>query len=100
MFVTVGSMENAEAIARTLIEDHLAACVNILPKIRSFYRWEGKVVDDEELLLVIKTRAPLFKDLKKRILELHAYELPEVISLDISMGNDPYLEWIASETET
>lgn len=96
--VTVGNLENAETIARTLVEEHLAACVNIIPKIRSVYRWEGKVVDDEELMLFIKTKATQFNNLKSRILELHAYDLPEIISLDITMGHDPYLEWIVSET--
>jgi periplasmic divalent cation tolerance protein len=97
VFVTAGNMENAENMARTLVEERLAACVNIVPRIRSFYRWEGKIVDDEELLLLIKTRIDLFDPLRERVLALHAYELPEVVALTMEKGHQPYLDWIEGE---
>ncbi|MHC4944861.1 MAG: divalent-cation tolerance protein CutA [Planctomycetota bacterium] len=99
VLVTVGNMENAEKIAHTLVDEHLAACVNVVPEVRSFYRWEGKVADDRELLLIIKTRSRLFDRLKDRVLALHEYELPEVIGLGIEKGHQAYLDWIAKETE-
>jgi periplasmic divalent cation tolerance protein len=99
VLVTAGNMENAEKIARALVEDRLAACVNVIPEIRSFYRWEGKIADDRELLLVIKTQAGLFDKLKERVLALHGYDLPEVIGLSIEKGHQAYLDWIAEETD-
>lgn len=98
VFVTAGNMENAENIARTLVEERLAACVNIVPRIRSFYHWEGKIVDDEELLLLIKSRSELFDELREKVLDLHAYELPEVVAVTISQGHQTYLDWIEGET--
>ena len=98
VLVTVGFLENGEKIARTLVAEQLAACVNIVPGIRSFYRWEGKVTDDTELLLLIKTKAALFDALKERVLALHSYDLPEVVALSIEKGHEPYLDWIDGET--
>ena len=100
VYVTAGSMENAETIGKTLVEEHLAACVNVVPGIRSFYRWEGKVADDSELLLIMKTRAERFDELKARVLDLHAYDLPEIVGLPIEMGHEAYLDWIRDETRS
>ena len=99
VFVTVGAMENAERIGKALVEERLAACVNVVPGIRSFYRWEGRVADDGELLMIIKTRSALFDALKGKILELHAYDLPEIVAMDIEKGHEPYLAWIEEETK-
>jgi len=98
VFVTAGDMETAEKIGKVLVEERLAACVNVVPGIRSFYRWEGRVVDDGELLLIIKTQSSRFEALKARVLGLHTYDLPEIVGLPIEMGHEAYLDWIRTET--
>jgi periplasmic divalent cation tolerance protein len=94
----VASAEDAERIAEALVERELAACVNVLPGVRSFYRWKGALQRDEERLLVIKTRAERFDALREALLALHPYELPEVLALPIVAGHAPYLEWIGAGT--
>ena len=94
VLVTAGSHENAGLIARTLVEEHLAACCSILPGVRSVYRWEGRVTEDEELLLVCKTQTALFPQLERRVRDLHTYDVPEVIMLPLTAGSAPYLAWI------
>jgi periplasmic divalent cation tolerance protein len=84
----------AEPLARALVQERLAACVNISP-VRSCYIWEGKTNLDEEALLIIKTARSQFELLKKRILELHSYAVPEIIALPIVEGHQPYLDWVA-----
>lgn len=95
---TTNTQESAEYIASTLVEDRLVACVNILPQIKSVYRWKNKIVNDNELLLIIKTKKEFFNKVKNKIVEIHPYEVPEVISIDITDGTKDYLDWIASET--
>lgn len=90
--------EAADALARTLIEAGVAACVNAVPRIASTYRWQGAVQREEETLLVIKTTAERFDDLRRTVLAHHPYELPEVIAVDIAAGHAPYLDWLASST--
>jgi len=94
ILTTTSSIENAEKIARVLVEEKLAACVNIIPKIISYYYWEGKLNRDEELVLLIKTTQERVEDVRRRIKELHVYQLPEIISIDISGGDSEYLRWI------
>ena len=94
MMTTVGSDEQATRIARELVERRQAACVQVLPKIRSFYRWEGKVCDDAEILLFVKTLAESYDDAAATIRELHDYDVPESIALDIQRGDPEYLEWM------
>jgi periplasmic divalent cation tolerance protein len=84
----------AEVLAKTLVEEQLAACVNISP-VRSCYIWEGKLNLDEEALLIIKTTKSRFEPLKNRILVLHSYAIPEIIALPIIAGHQPYLEWMS-----
>jgi periplasmic divalent cation tolerance protein len=93
---TVSSEPEAKIIARTLVEERLAACVNIIPGLTSIYRWEGKVCEDSEILLVIKTRGQKVAALCERIVQLHSYAVPEVIALPISEGSARYLEWLDS----
>jgi len=91
---SVASAEDAGRIARALVERRLAACVNVGPPVRSFYRWKGAVQEDEERLLVIKTRRDRFEALREALVALHPYELPEAIVLPIEAGHAPYLAWI------
>ncbi|HEB76079.1 MAG TPA: divalent-cation tolerance protein CutA [Nitrospirae bacterium] len=97
VFVTAPDEEEAARIARIVVEERLAACVNIVKGIRSVYRWKGKVEDEHEVLLVVKTGRHLFDALEKRVKELHSYSVPEVISIPITEGSAEYLEWLAHE---
>jgi len=92
---TADSMETASRIARALVEEGAAACVNIVPGIRSIYRWQGKLCDDGELLLVIKTTEARFEEVRLQIRALHTYELPEVIAVPITAGDAQYLGWLS-----
>jgi uncharacterized protein involved in tolerance to divalent cations/8-oxo-dGTP pyrophosphatase MutT (NUDIX family) len=98
IFVTAGSTAEADRLAHTLVEEGLAACVNRLPAVQSVYRWQGKVEQSAEELLIIKTRKTLYSALEKRVRELHSYEVPEVIALPIVAGSEPYLHWLATQT--
>ena len=98
VLTTCGSEEEAAGIARALLDSRLAACVNLLPRVRSLYRWEGKVEDAAETLLLIKTRAALLDALTAEVRRLHSYELPEIIALPVAAGLPPYLAWIVAET--
>lgn len=99
VLVTCGSEEEASKIGRSLVEEHLAACVNIISPVRSIYRWEGKVCDEKEWLLIIKTRSQRFEVLEKRIKALHSYSVPEIISLPIQEGAASYLDWLTEMTK-
>jgi len=98
VFVTTPTAERAAELARALVEERLAACGNVVPGLRSIYRWEGKVHDEGEALLVLKTTRARFEALRERVLALHPYQVPEVIALPIEAGSAPYLAWIAAET--
>lgn len=96
VLMTVPNAEVAATLARALVGEGLAACVNILPGVRSIYRWKGEICDDAELLCVAKTTAERFEDLRSRAVALIQYEVAEVIALPIVAGNAPYLDWIDS----
>jgi periplasmic divalent cation tolerance protein len=91
---TLPSAEKAAEVARCLVEEGLAACVNVVAGVRSIYRWKGEVSDDQEALCVIKTARARFDALRSRLLALHPYEVPELIALDVIDGNAPYLSWV------
>ena len=91
---TVASAEDGERLARALVEKRVAACVNVLPGVTSFYRFKGNVQREEERLLLIKTRADLFEELRRTLVELHPYEVPEVIAVPITAGHGPYFSWL------
>lgn len=96
---TVGTEEQAYQIARELVARRQAACVNVLPGMRSVYRWKGKICKDGELLLVIKTLAEEFEGVSATIRELHSYELPEILSFHVMQGEANFLEWIRSSVD-
>jgi periplasmic divalent cation tolerance protein len=91
---TTASLEEAKKIAREVVGRRLAACVNILPRIESIYRWEGKVEEAQECLLLIKTTAEGFPSLRDAIQQLHSYEVPECVALSVEDGSHSYLKWI------
>lgn len=94
VLITASGEEEAINIARDLVTEKLAACVNIVPAIRSIYRWEGKIHDDAEVLLIVKTNATSFNNLRDRVASIHSYANPEIISLPIDSGSEKYLEWL------
>ena len=97
VLVTAGSSAEGERLARALVDERLAACVNRIAAVESVYRWEGKVEQSVEEMLVIKTRADLFTALEKRVRELHSYAVPEVIALPIIDGSEGYLHWLGEQ---
>ena len=90
--------ETAARIARVLVEERLAACVNRIEGVRSTYQWQGTVADEAEVMLVIKTTLERFDELRERIVALHPYELPEVIAVEVVAGLDRYLDWVSAQT--
>ena len=96
---TVGTEEQANLIAREIVARRQAACVNILPGVRSMYRWKGKICKDGELLLVVKTLEREFEGVAATIRELHYYELPEILSFSVSRAEPQFLQWIADSVD-
>lgn len=94
VYVTCSKEEEAIKIGRTVVEEGLVACVNIVPGIRSIYRWKGEICEDDEILLIMKTRRDRFEILERKIKENHSYELPEIIAIQLWGGSMAYLEWI------
>ncbi len=99
VLMTTGTIEEAKTIARALVDGRLAACVNILPRITSVFRWQGAINEESEAVLILKTRRHLVDEATKRIKELHSYDCPCVVSLAITGGNGDYLDWIVKETK-
>jgi periplasmic divalent cation tolerance protein len=98
VLVTAPTAEKAAELARILVEERLAACGNVVPGLRSIYRWEGEVHDEAEALLLLKTTRSRLERLRERILALHPYQVPEVLALPVEAGAEAYLAWIAAET--
>ena len=90
VFMTAPSVEEARRIARTLVEEHLAACVNVVGSCRSVYRWKDEIVEDEEAMMFAKTRRDKFEEIVRRVTELHSYEVPEIIAVDLESLSDGY----------
>ena len=98
VLITTSTEREASQIARVLVESQLAGCVNIIQGIRSIYRWQGKIEDEAEVLMIVKTRRDLFAELTRRVKELHSYTVPEIISLPITDGSGEYLGWLEGAT--
>jgi periplasmic divalent cation tolerance protein len=94
VFVTVPDVEQGERIAAALVEERLAACVNVLPGCRSVYRWEGRVQRDDEALMMVKTSREGFAALERRVSELHPYDVPEIIAVDLTAVSAPYRDFL------
>jgi periplasmic divalent cation tolerance protein len=101
LVVVTAPKAEAPELAKKIVEEQLAACVNIVPTVRSIYRWQGKIEDDEESLLLIKSTTAKIKPLTKRLLDLHSYDVPEIISIKLqdTEGNSDYLEWVRKSVD-
>ena len=99
IYMTVGSREEARKIGKQLVTDRLAACVNILDNMNSFYMWDGKIQDDTEVVMIAKTSSDRVGDLIEKVKSLHSYDCPCIVSFPITGGNQPFLDWIASEVK-
>lgn len=97
VLVTTPTADAAAELARALVEARLAACGNVVPGLRSIYRWEGAVQDEPEALLVIKTTRALFEPLREAVLRRHPYQVPEVVALPVEAGSAPYLDWVRAQ---
>jgi len=97
---TAGSEDEARKIAHSLVERRLAACVNIVPRVESIYRWKGKVESCPEWLLIIKTTAAQFDPVRDAIGELHSYDVPECIALNVEGGSEDYLQWLGESVDS
>ena len=100
VFVTAPGRESALELARKVVEESLAACGNVIPGVTSVFRWQKKVTEEEEVLLILKTSGDKCPALIARVAELHTYEVPEVLSMGVEDGFGPYLDWVAECTST
>ncbi len=98
VFITASDEEMAAVIARALVEESLAACVNIVRGIRSIYSWQGNIEDETEVLMIAKTKKGLFDKLSQRVKELHSYQTPEIIALPVIAGSPEYIAWLNDAT--
>ena len=99
VFITAPNEKEAACISQTIVGERLAACVNIIPSVRSIYRWQGRVEDEQEVLLIVKTKRALFERLKERVTALHTYSVPEILALPLAGGSEAYLNWLGQETD-
>ncbi len=98
VLVTAPAEQKAVEMARALVDERLAACVNVLSGVRSIYRWKGEVCEDPEVLLVVKTTTARLEAMRSRVLAMHPYENPEVLALRVEAGSEAYLSWLAAES--
>ena len=99
VMTTAGSEAEAAAIAAALVERRLAACVNVVPGVRSTYRWQGKVQTDSEWLLIVKTQRERFEAVREAIKSIHSYDVPEIVMLEVKDGDSGYLAWLADSVK-
>ncbi len=99
VYINFPNKECARQIGTALIEKQLAACVNLIPQIESIYQWKGKVCVENEVMAVVKTTVSRYKQLEKFVLELHPYDIPEVISHPLSQGSESYVNWVCDQME-
>lgn len=100
ILITASSETEAEKIGRALVEERLAACVNVVSGVRSIFFWEGKVQDEREMLMLIKSRLPLVSKIVSRVKDLHSYKVPEIIALPVVAGSKEYLDWVGDMTKS
>ena len=98
VYITAPNQEEAQSLAQALVKEKLAACVNIIPGIQSVYQWDNAIQTDQELLLICKSRTERFEALSKRVQALHSYDVPEIISIPLQNGSEPYLNWVRDNT--
>lgn len=98
VLVMASSEEEAKTIARVLVEKKLAACVNLVKQVQSIFRWRGKLTEENEVMLILKTKSKQFRNLEDEIKKLHSYKVPEIIALPVISGSKDYLFWVDSET--
>jgi periplasmic divalent cation tolerance protein len=98
VLTTLPNADAAAEMAKSIVEERLAACANLFPALRSIYKWQAKLEDQNEVLVLFKTRQEHFDRLRSRILELHPYEVPEVLAIPVEQAYQPYLDWLARET--
>ena len=96
VFSTFPDIETAREVSRVLVEKRLVACVNLIPAVESIYQWEGKLCQENEVMAMMKTHHDRLIDLEKTLVELHPYDVPEMIALEIKEGHTPYLDWVGS----
>ena len=97
IYITAKDADEARRIARKLVEERLAACANIIEKVSSIYWWRGEIVEDEEAFIIVKTLKEKVPAIVKRVKEIHSYEVPEIIALEITEGSEDYLRWLREE---
>ncbi len=100
ILITASSIEEGEAIAASLVEDGLAACCNIIPEIKSIFKWKGNICKEREVLLLIKSKASLFKKVEEMVKKLHSYDVPEIIAFPIDAGLSDYFKWMDEVLKT
>ena len=100
VLVTVPDADTGARVGRAVVEEKLAACVNVVPGLRSIYEWDSKLCDESEALCLFKTRRALYPALRERVSALHPYEVPEIIAVSLADGNAPYLAWLAGGTRS
>lgn len=99
VYITTSGLNESKKIAKMLLEEKLAACINIIPTVESIYLWKGKIEEDSESIMVVKTRSELVENIIKKVEEVHSYEIPCILEITVNKGSKTYLKWMKSELE-